>query len=136
MKHISTEKINLTPKFTPLQRQFIFDIGTSVLAAFVASLVITYSVSYKIMHPTKKLKVCFVDPLSSTLEAENINGRSEFYKVYYGSDDRVSKYIRYGDVLKCSGPRHTKSYFFDTDVSKINGIKTERYFKQKQQNTK
>ncbi|MFQ6730170.1 MAG: hypothetical protein ACLRFK_03945 [Alphaproteobacteria bacterium] len=130
------EKFELREKVYQEQHRFVRNIELGALVAIGVFFTIALPVSRAIAFPTKKCKVCYVDRVSHTIEVENTKKIADYYTVYYGSNDSVLKYIRYGDILNCTGPRDSKLFFFGTDVSKINGIKTKKYFEQQKSKTR
>lgn len=130
------EKFNLRQKRNTEQHQFERNVELGCMCAFIVLFLVGMPVSYKICNPTRKCIVTYVDDLNKVIGVQNIRKSSDFYTVYYGYNNNVSQYIKRGDTLKCVGTRDTKKYYFDTDVIKVNGTKTKKYFEQQKQKTR
>lgn len=133
------EKFALTEKKYTQQRQFErkLEIGCCAALLFVLMMM---PVSYKIAYPTKRCVVKDVDSRNKEILAQDIKDANKYYTIYYWGDDahenRVSESVKYGDTLRCVGPRNSSKYFFSCDVTGINGVRTQKYLKNYQQRTK
>jgi hypothetical protein len=130
------EKIALREKIYEEQRGFERKLEFGCLGVFILSFFVACPISYKLASPAKKCVVTYVDKLNKNIIVQDIRKTDNYYTVMYGYNDIVPQYVRQGDTLKCVGPRRTQKYYFGTDVTTINGIKTEKYFEKLKQKTR
>lgn len=133
------EKFLLREKISEEQLRFQrrLDVGCFGTLIFLLSLM---PISYKIVCPTKECVVNGINERDKQIYAYDIKDTTKLYKICYGSECSVGynvpKTLKYGDVLKCVGPRGTNRYYFSFEVKRINGMKKAEYFKKQQEKIK